>query len=93
MIFAALVLFPCFGHVATKLSPARTMQGAAVAGVLLCLPAFGIILQDTEPTLFVGQGALVVVISAYGAALPSWMVFNTPRQCRYTVIGLSLIHI
>ena len=39
--------------------------------------------------LLLGQGALVMVISAYGASLPSWMVFNTPRHCRYTVIGLG----
>lgn len=89
MIVSALLLFPCFGCVATKFSPEATMQGAALAGALLCLPAFGLIVQDTEPTLLIGQGALVVVISAYGAALPSWMVFNTPRQCRYTVIGLG----
>ena len=89
MVFSALALFPCFGWVATKLTPEATMQGAAAAGVLLCLPAFALILQDTEPMLLLGQGALVVVISAYGAALPSWMVFNTPRHCRYTVIGLG----
>jgi|EP01043_Picozoa_sp_COSAG02_P035244 MHS family proline/betaine transporter-like MFS transporter len=89
MIFASLVLFPCFGYVATKFTPEATMQAAALAGLLLCLPSFGLILHDTESTLLVGQGTLVVVISAYGAALPSWMVFNTPRQCRYTVIGLG----
>jgi MHS family proline/betaine transporter-like MFS transporter len=89
MLFAAVVLFPFFGHVATKYSPEATMQGATIAGVVLCLPAFGLIVQDSEPTLFIGEGLLVIVISAYGAALPSWMVFNTPQRCRYTVIGLG----
>lgn len=89
MLFSGLVLFPSFGYIATKFTPQATMQGAAVAGTLLCLPSFGLIIQDTTSMLLLGQGALVVVISAYGAPLPSWMVFNTPRQCRYTVIGLG----
>ena len=82
MLLASCVLFPGFGWLASKVTPPVVMQGAAVAGVVLCLPCFALVIQDTEPTLILGEGLLVVVISAYGAALPSWMVRHFPRLFR-----------
>ena len=84
-----MLLIPCWGHFADRISPARIVITSAFACLVLAWPLFWLLHHQNPWFDLLAQLIFVIIIAPYQGAYPALVVQMLPKNARCTVLSVG----